>query len=254
MRANISLEQLQSEINEIILNGQLGELATMLDDIIDLSSGEILTSINKMLAIPANLSMLTRTILNNPAILNKVVEESYYHENGFHKIVLLSGRNFKLRLHHFGVAAKIPMENIHDHRWPFASTILSGELKMDIFRVSEQRKNTEALYHFIYGSDKSNGSYTTDLVGKVYLEKAETRIYKPGESYLMLPDELHRIKNSEGQESVTLILTGKPVGGQCNLYAKRHILDKERKTITYQQEDLSNMLSSLIEKIYPQQN
>jgi hypothetical protein len=187
-------------------------------------------------------------------MFEKMLDESYYHENGFHKIVLLSGKNFKLRLHHFGVSSKIPMENIHDHRWAFASTILSGTLEMDMFKLSQIVRDENKLIHYVYNSDKSTGSYSTDKIGMVSLNKIESRFYEAGETYLMLPQELHRIKNQEGQESLTLILTGKPENNTCNLFALREINDEEKNTVKYEASELIKMLEKNIEKIFPQKN
>jgi hypothetical protein len=187
-------------------------------------------------------------------LFNNVSDYSYYHENGFHKIVLLSGKYFKLRLHHFGVSSKIPMENIHDHRWAFASTILSGTLEMDMFEQCQDVIDENKLIHYVYNSDKSTGSYSTDKIGMVSLNKIETRFYEAGETYLMLPDELHRIKNQEGQESLTLILTGKPENSTCNLYALREINEEEKNTVKYKKAELIKMLDEITEKIYPQKN
>ena len=86
------------------------------------------------------------------------------------------------------------------------------------------------------------------------LNKIESRFFQCGETYLMLPDELHRIKNQEGQESITLILTGKPENNTCNLFALREISDDEKNTIKYGEDELRKMLENNIEKIFPQKN
>ena len=254
MEKNISDQQLRYTITDLIIGCEPEHLSDILDKALENASLSQLISINQALAEPTTLSFLIKQLLHNPVIFKRMVRKSYYHENGFHKIVLLSGKNFKLRLHHFGAAARIPMENIHDHRWPFASAILSGELKMDIFRVSPMPANAEELYHFVYSSDKSTGSYSTELKGKAFLERTESRVYTPGESYLMRTEELHRIRNTQGEESITLILTGKPVSNQCNLYSKRPILEEEKKTVAYDPDDMAWMLGNLLEKIHPQLN
>lgn len=124
-----------------------------------------------------NLFWLIDKILEDSHLFQSVLKESYYHENGFHKIVLLSGPYFKLRVHHFGAGVKIPMENIHDHRWPFASSILSGQLRMDMFREWNTMGSGEKLYHFIYNSDKSTGSYKTNFKGIKFIEKTKSRSF-----------------------------------------------------------------------------
>jgi hypothetical protein len=255
METNTKSKMIRSLVPTYILNGRFRELEQGLDGLIERGDDETLEIINRTLARPENLSLLIEGICGSKDMLDRTVASSYYHENGFHKIVLLSGRMFKLRLHHFGVTAKIPMENIHDHRWCFASTILSGELNMDLFTVSEKGSRTEKAYHFIYESDKSGGSYRTDFVSVAHLRKSESRTYVTGDTYLMRTHELHRIRNKPGRESVTLILTGKPVGSRCNLYSRREkILEEEKQTVAYDRNVLVRMLGSLSEKVYPKRN
>lgn len=242
----------KSFIRNSILNNKINVLVETIDELLNNNSSEILTLINQSLSQPDTLSLLIKRIIDSPLLFAKMLDESYYHENGFHKIVLLSGKNFKLRLHHFGVTSKIPMENIHDHRWAFASTILSGTLEMDMFEQSQLVSDENNLIHYVYNSDKSTGSYSTDKIGMVSLNKIETSFYEAGETYLMLPQELHRIKNQEGQESLTLILTGKPENNTCNLFALREINDEEKNTVKYEAPDLIKMLEKNIEKIFPE--
>ena len=243
--------QIQLELSNQISNGRFEKLIETMDEIIECGDNTSMITANQALAKPENLYLLLSRIINDPVMLSKTVAASYYHENGFHKIVLLAGKKFKLRLHHFGVAAKIPMENIHDHRWNFASTIIKGELKMDLFTIAPKGDNTEKTYHFIYESEKSKGTYTTDFVSVAHLRKSETRSYRPGETYLMETRELHRIKNSTGQESITLILTGKPISSKCNLFSKRTILEDEKVTKTYSEVKMIEMLERICETINP---
>lgn len=235
-----------------LLAGNLSKLAAFIDQLIAAKGDTVLLEVNKFLANPFHLSVLTYHVLGTECFLGAVLKESYYHENGFHKIVLLSGQLFKLRLHHFGSGVKLPMENVHDHRWAFASSILAGNLKMDMFEVHQNKG--ESLIHYRYDSNKSTGQYTTALVGRKFIRKTQTRTYSAGDQYLMLPTDLHRIINKPDEESITLILTGNPKGQTCNLYAKRTIQEDEKKTVPYSKEELEGMLKALIEKIYPVQN
>jgi hypothetical protein len=125
---------------------------------------------------------------------------------------------------------------------------------MDLFEARNTSTQAEKLFHFIYNSDKQNGSYSTSLQGLTEVAKIETRTYEQGDSYLMLPHELHRIKNKPGEESITLILTGKPQSRLCNLYAKREILEKEKETVAYSTSYLNSILDSILETIHPQTN
>jgi hypothetical protein len=243
-----------NKIMGLIINGEVNKVTVEIDHLLDQDSTDVLTLLNQILSQPETLTLLIRRILADGGLFKKMAADSYYHENGFHKIVLLSGRNFKLRVHHFGACAKIPMENIHDHRWAFASSILSGTLEMDVFKKATTHHTGHKYIHYIYNSDKSTGAYSTKEVGLVSLKKTESRCYHAGQNYLMLPKELHQIKNTPGQESLTLILTGKPINSTCNLFAGREIQDEEKQTVQYEEAQLKTMLLKIIEKLYPQLN
>lgn len=250
----ISLKTIKSQIIETLYSRDLETLITVLDQLLMSNSNKVLIRINRVFSEPPILNFLIQVLRSNHLFFEKVKKESYYHENGFHKIVLLSGTRFKLRLHQFGACEKIPMENIHDHRWPFASSILAGCLEMDLFQTGKPTAESEMLFHFIYNSDKQTGCYSTTLQGQINMAKTETRFYEQGDTYLMLPQELHRIKNKKGEESITLILTGKPKSKLCNLYARRQILEKEKKTIAYSESLINSILDNILETIHPQKN
>ena len=61
----------------------------------------------------------------------------------------------------------------------------------------------------------------------------------------MATHELHRIKNATGQESITLILTGKPISSKCNLFSKRTILEEEKITKLYSESKMVEMLEGI---------
>jgi hypothetical protein len=242
----------QTRLQSLLFKGAIQELFNTIDQLIHFHGDDVLLEINKFFSRPFHLSVLLYHVLRSEDLMKQMLKESYYHENGFHKIVLASGSYFKLRLHHFGSGVKIPMENVHDHRWTFASSILVGSLKMDLFEVHE--REGEQLIHYRYDSNKSSGRYQTTCLGRKFIRKTETRSFDAGEQYLMLPTDLHRIINQPGEESVTLILTGNPKGQTCNLYAKRALLEEEKKPLPYSFEDMACMLKNLSEKIYPTLN
>jgi hypothetical protein len=254
MLHNQTIRQTCSNLESILINGNLDAIKQRLNVILGDCSESDLLEINKVIGKPQNIYFLIHLILKDSDAMEAVRKASYFHQNGFHKIVLLSMKNFKLRLHHFGAGAHIPMENIHDHRWPFASTILNGKLRMDLFEVNNEAAHGEDLIHYRYDSDKSTGSYTTTLMGLTKLIRYERKVYEAGSSYLMTTKELHRIINKPGDESITMILTGRPVGTTCNLYAKRMITEQEKETPNYTLTGLRNQLLDMSETVYPKNN
>jgi hypothetical protein len=249
-----SLIQICTNLQEQMIKGDLRAMQEFIDESVSLYNEGALPLINMVLSKPSNLKLLISKILNCRAEFEAVRANSYCHENGFHKIVMLQGKNFKLRLHHFGATSKAAMENVHDHRWPFASSILKGNLHMEMFEVADVPENTELLLHHVYHADKSSGAYQAHLEGVAALKRVKKVSFSEGTTYLLMPDALHRIVNDDQQESITMILTGKPVSSTCNLYARRPLTAEEKQTPCYTSEVLRAQLNLISELIYPQHN
>ena len=240
---------LYTQIQELLINGKFQALCNFIDTSIAKHDVRVLADINSALSKPSMLRILISKILKNEDCFQITCSNSYCHENGFHKIVLLKGENFKLRLHHFGITGKAAMENIHDHRWPFASSILKGNLHMEFFELNNNSEDGELLLHHIYNSDKSSGSYEASLNGVARLKQIKKVIFSEGSTYLLLPQELHRIINNEQQESITLILTGMPVSESCNLYSRRTLTVAEKQTPNYSESTLRSHLQMILKYI-----
>jgi hypothetical protein len=76
-----------------------------------------------------------REIACDPALLARSAARSYTHANGFTKIVLARGACWALRLHIHAEGDRPAAYHVHDHRWPFASTVLRGTFMEDRFEV-----------------------------------------------------------------------------------------------------------------------
>lgn len=68
------------------------------------------------------------SLVDDPDRLTQVVNESYWHANGFAKLVLHSGAGFRIRLHVWPTGEGRRGEpDPHSHRWDFASSVLAGD-------------------------------------------------------------------------------------------------------------------------------
>jgi hypothetical protein len=240
----LSVQSLQHALN----NG-VGPLVELLEQMAATRLPQALLMASEWLAVPENLSQLIYTILNNPEASEKMLKESYYHQNGFDKIVLLSGKGFKLRLHHFHARpGHSPMENIHDHRWAFASTMIRGSFKMHLFEEDPKGEEERTLHN--YNAAKVNQKYATEEMGKRRLKIVERLQYAAGDSYIMLPDELHSIIHIPNQEAITLIVTGNNERETCKLYAKGPIEDEQKEMEPFEKQWLFEKLENIVRHPY----
>lgn len=193
----------------------------------------------------ASFKTLLDTVLNDARLLGEILKNSYRHHNGFHKIVLSKGALFKLRLHIFTSIpeVQVPMENIHNHRWNFASQIIEGRLRMEIF----QKSDNPTAFFFNHDYMPANGAdnYQVNLLGLSGLELTEERVIKAGENYYMACDELHRIVNYPNETVVTVIMTGAPTNQQCKLYSAQMFIDEQKEILRYNRNEIVTILEKL---------
>lgn len=76
-----------------------------------------------------------------------VAARSYWHHNGFAKLVLHAESNFRIRLHIWPAGEhRLGETNPHGHRWNFASEVLCG----DGLETEDYRESTDGVEHIRY--------------------------------------------------------------------------------------------------------
>ncbi len=91
--------------------------------------------------------------------VRSIARRSYWHPNGFAKLVLHASAEpeFRIRLHVWPASDKPSRgeSNPHSHRWDFASTVLVGEgMHMVEYEESVERGRPHRRYR--YGTDPAN--------------------------------------------------------------------------------------------------
>lgn len=146
------------------------------------------------------------SLLADPGRLARCANVSYLHGNGFYKIVLAQNEIFKLRLH-IWLPNVDAAENVHEHRWHFASTVLAGTLHSEIYAedvTPSALEYDEYLYLAKDGASPSSRTY----IGKTRLGCVSTSVRRVGEYYSMSPNTLHRVVSIEGGLTATLMCQG----------------------------------------------
>ena len=168
--------------------------------------------------------------LTESSVFGSVLRNSYRHNNGFHKLVmreLSDGTKVRMHLYPFP-NFPIPKEHVHDHRWGFTSTVLSGKLRMDRFEYAVSGEEGVIDYDaYEYCADKNHHGdhqhprFGLAKLGKVPLRFVRECVFGPEEEsvgYSMEPEELHRI-NASDTTTLTLMITQPPIGKKCHLFA-----------------------------------
>jgi hypothetical protein len=149
------------------------------------------------------------TIAASRSRIDSVANNSYWHTNGFAKMVLHESVNgtYRVRLHAWlepgAVSERMP--NVHNHRWDFASVVIVG-LGMGIREFSIARAGTQ--YHaFEYARGETGASI--EPIGTAWLMQTSERTIEKGMSYVCRTADLHVTSPLPGARTFTMIVQGR---------------------------------------------
>lgn len=173
---------------------------------------------------PQTVYAIINEVLANPQLLAQIAARSYHHGNGFLKVVLASQHGWKLRLHIWFPNTPCE-ENIHDHRWGFASTVLCGQLLSETFvdDVKGDITGTEYLYHARQHDDDSQ----KHSQGRFCLRSLGQQCRSVGEAYFLPTSVLHRICDYPHKGLVATMMCSAPTQQGTN----RLLVSDDRKCI-----------------------
>lgn len=134
------------------------------------------------------------------AELAALAARSVFNRNGFYKIRLAERPGFSLRLHIWlpGVHAQ---ENLHSHRWPLVSRVLSGRLVSEYW---EDALSGDAEVYAEYHYRDAQQPLVPAGPARVRLET--TAAYRQGDAYFLPADRLHRVAADPAEGCSTLML------------------------------------------------
>ncbi|MFF1612621.1 hypothetical protein ACFVYA_33010 [Amycolatopsis sp. NPDC058278] len=139
-----------------------------------------------------------------------VVARSYWHPNGFAKLVLHTSAvsEFKIRMHVWPEsAASVRGEmNPHSHRWDFASTLLTGQgMVMPEYR--EVADEGDLFTRYRYGIDEVNPA-TLVFDGAVRLVQVKPRHLSRGSVYSCDTHVIHTAEPLGRDLTATVVVQG----------------------------------------------
>lgn len=156
------------------------------------------------------LARLLHSLLSDEQMSRACAAESYPHPLGFDRLVLTpSGDDtFQLRLHVWWPGRDRIVEDVHNHRFPFASTILDGGLRMQLL---ERSAAGATMQEFDSAGAGPIGSTQFAHLGAVRVAPTFAGWMPRGTSYCMAAAALHRITGTDPALTATLFLRGRIV-------------------------------------------
>jgi hypothetical protein len=123
--------------------------------------------------------------------LAAVAASSVRHANGFQKIVL-AARGSQIRLHIWEPRVDVEtctLENAHNHRWCFATTILVGSYRATTFMPVDGESHTR----YVYTPSRDPQDYHMTRMGLTDLVQTSVANYAAGSRYWVHPTLVHRV-------------------------------------------------------------
>lgn len=171
---------------------------------------------------------------------NKILSNSYMHDNGFEKWVLINNPAYKLRLHIYEDSRLVPQENRHNHSWDFASCIVEGCLQNTIY-TNDEANGEEELFHYQY-SPIEGDAYGTKFLNKTRLRKMSDINLSQGTAYFMPAEVVHRISYEQTfkQRTITFMLTGNRKNYNCDLFSEHKFTEEKKLTKRFSAEEMDS--------------
>lgn len=148
-------------------------------------------------------------------VLDRLAARAAVHHNGFVKLVVVDTdewgsaplKGFRLVLHVWDPAvAPHSVEEIHNHRWRFASVLLCGALKWEHFHEYDGEDKPIPCLEYEYRSPGRDTGYRLRPRGPVTLARQFVALAGVGARSLMTVSQIHRVEPVADTVSATLFL------------------------------------------------
>jgi hypothetical protein len=148
--------------------------------------------------------------------LHLCAQRSQSHPLGFSKVLVLSTKQYQIRLNFWPEIEFVrEREDIHDHRFDFASTIFTGTLVEELYEVADLG---DPMIHFVDQLPARYGEpYILNRIGTIHAKKVSAHRLAQGSAYVTRSESLHRIIAIEGAPLVTAFVKFSPIRAHANV-------------------------------------
>jgi hypothetical protein len=159
---------------------------------------------------PNSVLAILRDIVDDDEQLTRSASLSSTHPLGFDKLVLHSTDRYQVRLHIWWPHLAPQREDIHDHRFDFISSVVTGRLYVENYAQSASSALTMNGYAERHAL--GTGRYDFDPLGSLHVSQIGSSILQPGSVQFTSAEILHRVRASEGELTVTFFVKAPVVG------------------------------------------
>jgi hypothetical protein len=186
-----------------------------------------------------------------------VAARSYWHSNGFAKLVVhvddVTGS--RLRLHVWPQAGRrgAGYQNVHNHRWPFLAVVLCGAVRVQLFEEVDLPAGDaqRSFVKYVYDAGAPTLIAPFREVARRALRDLGDAVYEAGEAHSCSTIELHTVTANVPGTTVTLLIQG-PVQRRSALvyqHAGRPLLEDTGERIA--PKEVSDLVSMTLAAMGP---
>lgn len=187
----------------------------LVNTVVDGSAANRSALANELLGRRPRLSADLRRIDWSRTLQDEIAARSYWHPNGFVKLVLEQHRyDGQLRLHVWPAVPAI--EDIHGHGWSYESVVVGGAVTEIPYAETDAETGTPMWRH-TYGQTGHRQFAMADPVPVRVVESGETRVLRTGDRSGGGPQHVHRFFAVEAP-AATMLRVGPVVHRQSNVY------------------------------------
>jgi hypothetical protein len=158
-----------------------------------------------------DLQDIYREVAEKSGSLAEVNSSAQRHDNGFNKVVIgtSSRTGLKLVLHSWSLDQADDDDNIHNHRWDFASVVIRGMLCSEIYSLRPEGVS-EVYSSFSYSSPAGWEKYSFRESGLVSASSQALLRFSVASTYSWGHEIFHRAYAEEAPSTATIVVQGPP--------------------------------------------
>lgn len=191
-------------------------------------------------------------ILGSERRLKEVASRSYYHNNGFLKVVLIDKRpKYSIRFH-IWPEESFQAPDVHNHPWDMTGLVLNGSYEWPIYTLNQTLEGCEIfdLFECRYLEDYSGHSFHG--LGKVILNQVDKFSFKKGDIFQLHQAQYHSVRKEDSKPAESIVITGDSIGLSANVITNRKIMcNSINKNSSVESSFLQDKLSSFLGRRLP---
>lgn len=224
------------------------ELETLASEKLSINNEESRTGFLRLLSTGLLVNVI-ENLLGNERELNEVASRSYYHNNGFLKVVLIEKRpKYSVRFH-IWPEESFQAPDVHNHPWDMTGLVLSGSYEWPIYSLEQNSEGCESfdLFECRYLEDYSGHSFHN--LDKVVLNQVDKLSFQQGDIFQFPQIQFHSVRKENSQPAESIVITGDSVGLSANVITHRKIICSSiYKNSSVDSSFLQYKLSSFLER------